>query len=688
MLSKFVRKNINTERNEIMRQQNIHLSNHTNQKTLSNTVPLKNIVSIQLVLEKTEDIKIDTNEINRCIEDIKIDTNEINKCIEDIEIDTNEKNRCIDDINIELYITNILNNIINKMENIIDTNYAEELKKKSHETKLKLENFFIYNEEDTITLKDNSNLSNIKKNILVLRNNMPKLEKIYSNLDEFIFENEDYLKSSIIKDNPVQESLILYDKPNNKYNNLFEIYKNWDKTLYSDYKELSINKHQSRLNNLNIEQGKITVITCIRNNLEYLKDSIHSLISQTGIGTDNWYNIIINDGSDDKIDLEIIFGDDFYQVKPYLNRITIVNNTEWKGVVGCQIQAIDLVQTEFVGTLDGDDRLEPDCLSEVLNKYNEYKDENIFVYTNFSLTDRYFNKTSTGFSRPPGKGLLFDGFALAFRSWRLTDYLKTYGYNPKFRYGGEDMDILYKLEKVARPVYIDKELYLYRRFDVQSQLEKDKVHLSLSKFHRYNCKIAKLVNAIERYGNIFHIKLYGRNLPKGLSVEEVEEYKRRFLHYKRQKKPFVFKKLEFYAELYLGDNLEYYTELLKTGTISDMIIKYFINNFVTTGQNKHRVYIEYSHQFNSVVLSRRPVDLSIDNLLKLHINNLYDEIYVSYNDNICNLDLDKMLEKDYIPFEKIISKMFMSEKDNNFFFLSNNLNMNVKKFFNINDITN
>jgi len=30
--------------------------------------------------------------------------------------------------------------------------------------------------------------------------------------------------------------------------------------------------------------------------------------------------------------------------------------------------------------------------------------------------------------------------------------------------------------------------------------------------------------------------------------------------------------------------------------------------------------------------------------------------------------------------------MFMSQKDNNFFFLSNNLNMNVKKFFNINDI--
>jgi hypothetical protein len=572
------------------------------------------------------------------------------------------------------------------MHNIIDSKHTEELKKKSEETKSKLENFFKYNEEDTITLKDNADLSNITKHILILRNNMPKLEKIYSSLDEFIFENEDYLKGSIIKDNPVKESLILYDKPNNKYNNLFEIYKNWDKTLYNDYKELSINKHQLRIKDLNLETGKITIITCIRNNLEYLRDSIDSLICQTGIGADNWYNIIINDGSDNMIDLEKIFEDDFYKVQPYLNRIIIINNTEWKGVVGCQIQAIDLVRTEFVGILDGDDRLESDCLNEVLSKYNEYKDQNIFVYTNFSLTDKFFNKTSKGFSRPPGKGLLFDGFGLAFRSWRLTDYLKTYGYNPKFRYGAEDMDIIYKLETVAQPVYIDKELYLYRRFDIQSQMEKDKGHLSLSKFHKYNCKIAKIINGIERFGNIFHIKLYGRNIPIGLSVNEVEQYKSRFLDYKKQKKPFVFKKLEFYAELYIGNELQYHFELLKTGTISDMIIKYFINNFVTTGQNKHRVYVEYNHQYNSLVLSRKPLDLSIDNLLKLHINNLYDAIYVSYNDNICNLDLNKMLEEDYLPFEKLISKMFISEKDNNFFFLSNNLNMNVKKFFNINDI--
>ena len=572
------------------------------------------------------------------------------------------------------------------MENIIDTKYTEEFKKKSHETKLKLENFFIYNEQDTITLKDNNNLSNIKKNILVLRNNMPKLEKIYSNLDEFIFENEEYLKGSIIKDNPVKESLILYDKPNNKYNNLFEIYKNWDKTLYNDYKELSMNKHQLLRKALHLESGKITIITCIRNNLEYLKDSIDSLIAQTGIGSNNWYNIIINDGSDDTINLEKIFGDDYYKVHQYLNRIIIINNTEWKGVVGCQIQAIHLVQTEFLGILDGDDRLEPDCLTEVLTKYNEFKDENIFIYTNFSLTDKYFNKTGKGFSRPPGKGLLFDGFGLAFRSWRLTDYLKTYGYNPKFRYGAEDMDILYKLETVARPVYIDKELYLYRRFDIQSQIDSDNVHLSLSKFHRYNCNIAKIINAIERFGNIFHIQLYGRNIPDGLSVDEVEQYKSRFIDYKSKKKPFVLKNLEFYAELYIGHELQFHFELLKNGTISDMIIKYYINNFITTGQNKHRVYVEYSHQYNSFVLCGKPVDLSIDNLLKLHINNLYDEIYVSYNDNICNLDLNKMLEKDYLPFEKLISKMFISEKDNNFFFLSNNLNMKIKKFFNINDI--
>ena len=553
--------------------------------------------------------------------------------------------------------------------------------KNNRQNKPKIIEEVLFNQGDLI-----HGVSNKKKNILILRNNMPRLEKIYTNLDDFLIENEEHFKRSIIEDNPVQDSLILYDRPTNNSNGLFEIYKTWDNTLYEEYKKKSIILHNDLLEKTVIEQDKITIITCIRNNLEYLKDSIGSLIEQTGIGADSWYNVIINDGSDSSINLETVFGDDYYKVIPYLERILIINNTEWKGIVGCQLQGIYLVKTEFVGVLDGDDRLEPECLTEVLNKYREYGNENVFIYTNFSFTDRNFKKTGKGFCRNPGKGLLYDGFGLAFRSWRLKDYLNTHGYNPKFRYGGEDMDILYKLEGVAKPVFIDRELYLYRRFNNIEQLDNEKQHLSLSKFHKYNCYIAKIINAIERYGNKFTIKIYGRNLPNNLTEEELLDYKRRFLYYKKSKKPFIFKKLEFYAELYIGNNIEFSLELLKSGTSNDICIKYFINDFIHNGNNVHQVYVEYSHMFNCLTMILKPITLSIDNLLKLHINNLYDEIYVSYNDNILNIDLNQLKVEEFTPFNRLISKKLVDEMDNNFFAVSNRLNIDCKKFFNIKDI--
>ena len=90
--------------------------------------------------------------------------------------------------------------------------------------------------------------------------------------------------------------------------------------------------------------------------------------------------------------------------------------------------------------------------------------------------------------------------------------------------------------------------------------------------------------------------------------------------------------------------------------------------------------------FNCLTIILKPITLSIDNLLKLHINNLYDEIYVSYNDNILNMDLNQLKVEEFTPFNRLISKKFVDEMDNNFFTVTNRLNIDCKKFFNINDI--
>ena len=588
------------------------------------------------------------------IENIIVDNNQLSiKITEDIINNSNE------------ILKQIPKHIIDSLLSYDNTKIDNGDKPKK-EFKLNIKNMFTQN--DKIQIKGNSR-------VLILRNIFKNIQKLYFDFFDFINDNLELFKQSVIIDNPVLDNYkyILYDKSNVHLNSVYDIYKSWDNTPYDQYKIKMSEYNRNKLIHLQyLKNGYISIVICVRNNFEYLKDSLGSVIAQTN---GNWEVIIINDGSVSCIYLDQIFGKDFYTVKPYLNKISIIENKEWNGIVHCQTQALEFANTEYIGILDADDKLDPYCIEIVLDTYNKFENnKNIFVFTNFYLTDDKFNPISLGFTKKPKKSLLQDGFALAFRTFKLRDYYQTTGYNPKFRYGGEDMDLLYKLEEVAQPFYVNKPLYYYRRFD---KIKKDCKNLSISKYHKYNCLMAKIINSIERFGNCFKIRIYSK-----LAENEIENVI--YNLYSKHKKGLMYKLIDFYVELYIGTKCEVCLGHIQIGTINDIMLRPYLLEYIQTKINEYSVNVKYSFQYNCITIINKPIEFSIDEHLKININNLYDKVFISVNDNILNIDLDN-IDTDELPeYKKYILEKFYNEDNNLSFF--HKLDVNYNSFHNIKNI--
>jgi glycosyltransferase involved in cell wall biosynthesis len=533
---------------------------------------------------------------------------------------------------------------------------------------------FKLNSEDIFTPNNKIQIIGASR-VLILRNIFKNIHKLYFDFFDFINDNLEQFKQSVIIDNPVLDNYkyILYDKSNVHSNSLYDIYKSWDNTPYEQYKISNSKYNNDKLLNLHyLKNDHISIIICVRNNFEYLKDSLGSVIAQTN---QNWEVIIVNDGSSSCIYLDQIFRKDFNIIKPYLNRITIIENKEWHGIVYCQTQALEFAKCEYIGILDADDKLDTKCIEIVLDTYKKFKNnKNIFIFTNFYLTDENFNPVSLGFTKKPKKSLLQDGFALAFRTFKLRDYYHTTGYNPKFRYGGEDMDLLYKLEEVAQPFYINKPLYYYRRFD---KIQKDCKNLSISKYHRYNCLMAKIVNSIERFGNCFKIRIYSK-----LAENNIENTI--YNLYSKHKKGLMYKLIDFYVELYIGNKCEVCLGHIPVGNINDIMLRPYLQEYIKTKINEYKVYVKYSFQYNCITIIDKPIDFSIDDHLKININNLYDKVFISVNDNILNIDLDNIHADELPEYKKYILEKYYNEDNNLSFF--HKLDVNYNSFHNIKNI--
>ena len=73
-------------------------------------------------------------------------------------------------------------------------------------------------------------------------------------------------------------------------------------------------------------------------------------------------------------------------------------------------------------------------------------------------------------------------------------------------------------------------------------------------------------------------------------------------------------------------------------------------------------------------------------MIDLHINYLYEDVFVSYNENILDIDLNNISDDELIKYNNYIEKYCSSDANNNFFFLANQLQINLKRFYNINNV--
>lgn len=196
----------------------------------------------------------------------------------------------------------------------------------------------------------------------------------------------------------------------------------------------------------------ITYLVANYNNARYLAHCLSSLRGQTD---DGWTAIVADDASTDD-SLEVIEA----HTEP---RIRVIRNKENIGYIGTLRRLIEEAPTDIVAILDSDDAIRPETTSALLAAYESGADVG-FVYSRFSICDERGRETGVvhGSVIAPGGTSLWHGTVGHILSFRRSTYMRTAGLDESMVYA-EDRDLVYKLEEVARPVFVDAALYMYRQ---------------------------------------------------------------------------------------------------------------------------------------------------------------------------------------------------------------------------------
>jgi glycosyltransferase involved in cell wall biosynthesis len=200
-------------------------------------------------------------------------------------------------------------------------------------------------------------------------------------------------------------------------------------------------------------EAKITYLVANYNNGRFIKDCIESLHAQTSPA---WHCLIGDDGSTD---------DSIALIQPWLNeKIELVVNERNLGKSLTLARLIAQSPTDIVGILDPDDALYPAATAAVLTAYAQAPQVG-FVYTNcakYSLDLQTIIAPGSSAAIPAGQTTLTGIFVDAMRTFRISFYRRTVGYDERILYA-EDRDLIYKMEEVTPFVFVDQVLYKYRQ---------------------------------------------------------------------------------------------------------------------------------------------------------------------------------------------------------------------------------
>ena len=197
---------------------------------------------------------------------------------------------------------------------------------------------------------------------------------------------------------------------------------------------------------------RITYLVANRDNSRYLADCLRSLEAQTSLA---WLAIVCDDRStDDSVEV----------IRRFVGeRVELIINERHLGYTATLKRLIASARTDIVAILDSDDALTVDATERLLQAYRESPGAG-FVYSRFAAFDEQLRVCQGEYGSPlaPRETALRDGVVGAIRSFRRSVYQRTPGLDERFRVG-QDRDLVYKLEEVTRPVFVDAILYRYRK---------------------------------------------------------------------------------------------------------------------------------------------------------------------------------------------------------------------------------
>jgi glycosyltransferase involved in cell wall biosynthesis len=203
---------------------------------------------------------------------------------------------------------------------------------------------------------------------------------------------------------------------------------------------------------------RITYLIASYNRAAYLRDCLASLLAQTSA---DWLAVVVDDAStDDSLSVLTNVSD---------ARVRCLQNPRNLGYIATLQRLLEEATTDIVGVLDADDALEPPATALLLAAYADRSDAG-FVYSRFGEFDEALGAciAQHGKALPPRGTAMLDGPIGHIRTFRRSVYRRTAGLDPTMLYA-EDRDLVYKLEEVSPPVFVDALLYRYRQLpDSQS----------------------------------------------------------------------------------------------------------------------------------------------------------------------------------------------------------------------------
>jgi glycosyltransferase involved in cell wall biosynthesis len=195
---------------------------------------------------------------------------------------------------------------------------------------------------------------------------------------------------------------------------------------------------------------RVTYLIANYNLGRYIGDCLSSLAAQSN---PHWLALIADDGSTDD-SREVI-------ARCTDHRVRLLVNERNVGYIATLRRLIAEATTDIVAILDPDDALAIDATDRLLSVYAADSGPE-FVFSRFAACDeRLAVKHVWGAPVPAGSTALRDGVVGHVRSFRRRAYHRTAGLDDRMLYA-EDRDLVYKLEEVTRPVFVDAVLYYYR----------------------------------------------------------------------------------------------------------------------------------------------------------------------------------------------------------------------------------